>query len=75
MNIPMKTKNPKNTNKKKKGRVGDSIRFSRRNIMIDGVIHAMKDNVAIVEIGLEDSLDLNLENQLTVVAHKNYEVL
>lgn len=74
MNIPSKSRK-RITPVKQRGNIGDQIRFVRRDLIIEGIIQMVKENVAIVEIGRSESLDLNLENELTVVAHKNYEVI
>lgn len=73
MNIPTKRKS--DNKKSNSGQVGDSIQFFRKDTLIEGIIQHVKENVAIVEISLEDSQYLKLENQITVVAHKNYKVL
>nr|WP_157684531.1 DUF2187 family protein [Cytobacillus praedii] len=40
-----------------------------------GVVYFTRDNSVLVEISQEDTAILNLENNKTVVAHKNYTLL
>jgi uncharacterized protein YkvS len=71
-----------NPSKKKSGQtvtkptsIGDTICFIRKNLPIKGTVQQVKDNLVIVEVSLEDAAYLKIDNQYTVVAHRNYEVL
>ncbi|WP_412729293.1 DUF2187 family protein [Cytobacillus praedii] len=46
--------------------------FKKKDHTIIGVIYLTRDNSVLVEISQEDTAILNLENNKTVVAHKNY---
>lgn len=55
--------------------LGDNVRFKRRGLIIEGVVEKIRENSVLVKISLLESRFLDLENQLTVVSHKHYEVV
>lgn len=63
--------------KGKKGHaaVGNTVRFSRNGINICGQVESYRENTVIVSISDEDAAKLHLESPLTLVNHKNYEVI
>ncbi|MBT2689658.1 DUF2187 family protein [Bacillus sp. ISL-47] len=60
---------------KKTASIGDRISFQRKEITIEGVVGAVRDNSVIVEISMESSQRLHYDTTKTVVKHSNYAVL
>ncbi|TCJ01324.1 DUF2187 domain-containing protein [Cytobacillus praedii] len=59
----------------KRAGIGDTISFKKKDHTTIGVVYLTQDNSVLVEISQEDTAILNLENNKTVVAHKNYTLL
>lgn len=55
--------------------IGNKVTFLRNSKNILGVVKIIRDNSVVVEITKEDQLFLNIENEYTVVNHKNYRVV
>jgi len=75
LNLGTKRKIVSSTPKNKKAKIGAKIVFTRSGKKIKGTIQTIYENIAIVKIKQDDAKFLKLENDLTVVAHKNYEVI
>lgn len=58
-----------------KANLGDLIKFTRNGFLLEGVVLVVNENSVIVELDIEDAGQLHLENNKTVVNHKNYKVL
>lgn len=63
--------------KGKKGHaaVGDTVKFSRNGFKISGKVESYRENTVIISISDADAAKLHLESPLTLVNHKNYEIL
>lgn len=55
--------------------IGSLILFNRKNKEIEGVVHTIRENSVIVQVDIEVQKYLEIENDLTVVNHKNYRVM
>ncbi len=58
-----------------KAKIGDTIQFSRKGITVEGNVTMIRENSVLVEISLDSSKELNLENTRTIVNHSKYKVL
>lgn len=56
-------------------RIGNRIEFVRNEKTIAGIIHMVREHSVIVEVSEENQEFLGIENELTVVNHKNYRVV
>lgn len=54
---------------------GDNVFFKRSQQSIIGEVITVKNESVIVKISDSDAEKLNIETPLTVVSHKNYEVM
>lgn len=54
---------------------GDKILFKRNNFAIIGVVVKVNEASVIVKIDDSDAEKIKIDTPLTVVAHKNYEVI
>lgn len=54
--------------------IGDVIIFKRKECFIQGTVISYRPETVLVEIEMKISRQLGIENNLTVVNHKNYEV-
>jgi uncharacterized protein YkvS len=59
----------------KRCRIGDTIQFMRKGKTFKGTVKQVRETSVLVEISQKAAVILALENQLTVVAHKNCEVI
>jgi uncharacterized protein YkvS len=55
--------------------IGDTIIFERKNRPVVGTVVWYREETVIVEVEAAISLELGIENNVTVVNHKNYEVV
>ncbi|WP_409974502.1 DUF2187 family protein [Bacillus sp. Bva_UNVM-123] len=55
--------------------VGDKILFKRNKLSISGEVVKVKEESVIVKISDSDAEKIKIETPLTVVAHKNYEII
>lgn len=55
--------------------IGTLIVFHRKNKEIEGVVDMIRENSVIVKVDSDVQKYLEIENELTVVNHKNYRVL
>lgn len=55
--------------------IGEKIVFQRKNILINGVVVNYRTDSVIVEISEEQAEALEISNCLTVVSHKNYQIV
>ena len=55
--------------------IGTLISFHRKEREIEGVIDQIRENSVIVKVDVDVQKYLDIENELTVVNHKNYRVL
>lgn len=55
--------------------IGDKILFKRHNLSIIGAVVKVNEASVIVKIDDSDAEKLKIDTPLTVVAHKNYEVI
>ncbi|MGE7983685.1 DUF2187 family protein [Solibacillus sp. NPDC093137] len=61
--------------KKSHAFIGEKILFSRKSHMVKGIVIAYREHSVIVEISQADSKRINIKNTITVVNHKNYELI
>lgn len=59
---------------KKNALVGDLIQFEKNESLFFGKVMALRENSVIVEVTLSDAAKLEIENERTVVNHKNYKI-
>lgn len=55
--------------------IGDKILFKRNNLSIIGTVVKVNEASVIVKIDDSDAEKIKIDTPLTVVAHKNYEVI
>lgn len=55
--------------------LGTIVTFPRQSKIITGIVQLVRANTVLVEISKEDQQFLSLENERTVVNHKNYTVV
>ncbi len=60
---------------KKTAKDGDKIRFTRLGVELVGEVHQVRESSVIAKISEEDAHLLRLDTPLTVISHKNYEVI
>ncbi|MCM3585922.1 YkvS family protein [Mesobacillus maritimus] len=63
------------TKQKRVANLGEKVRFMRNDMIIVGEVTIVKDESVIVNVSRSDARRLNIDTPLTVVAHKNYQVL
>lgn len=56
-------------------KIGDYVKFSRKNIEITGVVTKVRDKTVIVQISKEIAKKLDLYTELTVVRHNHYAIV
>ncbi|MGG3912282.1 DUF2187 family protein [Rossellomorea vietnamensis] len=59
---------------KENANLGDTIQFKRKKHVINGVVTTLRENTVIVKMDREIAKKLDLPDDQTVVAHKNYVV-
>ncbi|WP_273130639.1 DUF2187 family protein [Bacillus weihaiensis] len=55
--------------------MGNQILFSRKDFNILGYVVIVRKNSVVVRINNDVALKLKYENNLTIVNHKNYEII
>ncbi len=55
--------------------LGDKVRFVRNGMIIIGEVTISRNESVIVNISKADAMKLNIETPITVVAHKNYQII
>ena len=60
---------------KNTAKIGDLISFQRKEITIEGIVGAVRENSVIVDISIESSQSLHYDTTKTVVKHSKYVVL
>jgi uncharacterized protein YkvS len=55
--------------------LGDNFLFSRKGMLVEGIVSIVNENSVIANISYEDSQALNYSTTTTVVGHKNYTIL
>ncbi|SEN61558.1 hypothetical protein SAMN05192533_1167 [Mesobacillus persicus] len=55
--------------------LGDKVRFIRNGMLIVGEVTIVKNESVIVNVSRSDAKKLNIETPITVVAHKNYQII
>jgi uncharacterized protein YkvS len=56
---------------KNKVKLGDTILFSRKGMLVEGIVTIVNENSVIANISYEDSQVLNYSTTTTVIGHKN----
>lgn len=54
---------------------GDKVRFIRNGMIIIGDVTITRNESVIVNISKADAMKLNIETPITVVSHKNYQII
>jgi uncharacterized protein YkvS len=54
---------------------GDKVRFVRNGKIIVGEVTIVRNESVIVNVSKNDALKLNIETPITVVSHKNYQII
>ncbi|MCA1057052.1 YkvS family protein [Rossellomorea aquimaris] len=55
--------------------LGDTIEFKRKKQIINGVVTSLRENTVIVKMDKDVAKLLDLPDDQTVVAHKNYVII
>ena len=55
--------------------IGDNILFTRKRLLIQGTVTAYRAETVLVEIDIKSKAHLGIDNNMTVVSHKHYEVI
>lgn len=55
--------------------IGEEVVFVRKSIEVTGKVEKHLENSVIVQISNSDAKELGYESQLTVVSHKNYQIV
>lgn len=55
--------------------IGDQVIFERKNRPVVGTVVGYREETVVVEVEAHVAKELEIENNVTVVNHKNYEVL
>ncbi|KQU57160.1 DUF2187 domain-containing protein [Rossellomorea marisflavi] len=55
--------------------LGDIIEFKRKKHVLQGVVTTLRENTVIVRMDKESAVKLDLPDDQTVVAHKNYAII
>lgn len=61
--------------KKSHAFIGEKVLFQRKSHMIKGVVIAYREHSVIAEISQADAKLIDIKNTITVVNHKNYELV
>ncbi|WP_299831976.1 DUF2187 family protein [uncultured Metabacillus sp.] len=54
---------------------GEKIRFERNGLVLLGEVVKVREESVIVQISKSDAEEINVETPLTVVSHKNYQII
>ncbi|MGR3766549.1 DUF2187 family protein [Rossellomorea sp. NS-SX7] len=60
---------------KNNANLGDKIEFKRKKQIVNGVVTALRENTVIVKVKNDAAKKLDLPDNQTVVAHKNYVIV
>lgn len=60
---------------KSKIKLGNSIKFYRKDTFLVGDVVQIRENTVMIEVCETVEKILNIPNNLTVVSHKNYEII
>jgi uncharacterized protein YkvS len=60
---------------KRMANTGDKILFNRNGIRIIGEVVKVREESVIVSISLKDAVKIKVETPITVVSHKNYQLI
>ncbi|WP_066412751.1 DUF2187 family protein [Sutcliffiella cohnii] len=61
---------------RKKARLGDIIEFTRRKRNYRGKVIMVRENSVMIQfLSILDHIELDYENNRTIVSHKNYKVV
>ncbi|WP_175986427.1 DUF2187 family protein [Bacillus sp. Marseille-Q1617] len=55
--------------------LGDTIEFKRKKQIVNGVVTSLRENTVIVKVNNDAAKKLDLPDNQTVVAHKNYIIV
>lgn len=55
--------------------IGSKVVFERKKKLVEGLVIGISTNSVIVEISMKDQVFLSLDNDRTVVNHKNYQLV
>lgn len=55
--------------------LGDKIEFKRKKHIVNGVVTTLRENTVIIKVDYETAKKLDLPDNQTVVAHKNYVIV
>ena len=55
--------------------IGDKISFTRKGYSVDGIVVSYRQKTVIVQISPHSAKLLDIENDITIVNHKNYEIV
>ncbi len=55
--------------------LGDTIEFKRKKHVVSGIVTSLRENTVIVKVEQDTVKKLDLPDNQTVVAHKNYAVI
>ncbi|MED1201641.1 DUF2187 family protein [Heyndrickxia acidicola] len=58
-----------------KARIGDVVRFIRKDKTFTGTVITIRENSVIVELSPKMGMLLGYDNNLTVVSHRNYLII
>jgi uncharacterized protein YkvS len=58
-----------------KAKEGDKILFERNSMLIIGEVCKVREESVIVTISKSDAEELKIDTPLTVVSHKNYQIM
>jgi len=61
--------------KRKIAKDGDKVKFTRMGLTLIGEVQQVRESSVIVRINDEDAKSLRLDTPLTVISHKNYEII
>lgn len=61
--------------KRKIAKDGDKVKFTRMGMTMIGIVQQVREASVIVRLDDEDAKSLRLETPLTVISHKNYEII
>lgn len=60
---------------KRTATTGDTILFNRNGIKIIGKVIKIREESVIVSVSQKDAAKLRIETPITVVSHKNYQLI
>lgn len=65
-----------NASKNKRNvKLGSEISFQRKNIQMEGIVTSIRENSVMVILAEQYTRILDITNNVTIVNHKNYEIL